>query len=115
VQELDLSTNTMEVKDGPKYVKSFQSCRVRITTKIPLAMEKFEVLPQLGRFTLRDEGRTIGVGKILKYKPHKVESNIQVAGAVSAAAKDKNEALVFDMETGETSKQKKALESVAEE
>jgi hypothetical protein len=26
-------------------------------------------MPQLGRFTLRDEGRTIAVGKVLKYKP----------------------------------------------
>jgi len=43
-----------------------------------MAMEKFENLPQLGRFTLRDEGRTIAVGKITKYKPHKVVSSIQV-------------------------------------
>jgi len=28
-------------------------------------------MPQLGRFTLRDEGRTIAVGKVLKYKPAK--------------------------------------------
>jgi translation elongation factor EF-1alpha len=41
-----------------------------------LAIEKFETIPQLGRFTLRDEGRTIAAGKILKYKPHKVESSI---------------------------------------
>jgi translation elongation factor EF-1alpha len=26
----------------------------------------------MGRFTLRDEGKTIAVGKILKYKPAKV-------------------------------------------
>jgi len=28
-------------------------------------------MPQLGRFTLRDEGKTIGVGKVLRYKPSK--------------------------------------------
>ena len=28
--------------------------------------ETFEACPQLGRFTLRDEGKTIGIGKILK-------------------------------------------------
>jgi hypothetical protein len=71
----------------------------------------------LGRFTLRDEGRTIAVGKILKYKPHKVESSIQVAGlpAGTSKAADKNEALVFDMESGQTSTAKKALDSIAEE
>jgi translation elongation factor EF-1alpha len=26
----------------------------------------------MGRFTLRDEGKTIAVGKVLKYKPAKV-------------------------------------------
>jgi hypothetical protein len=29
----------------------------------------------MGRFTLRDEGKTIAVGKILKYKPVKVYDN----------------------------------------
>jgi peptide chain release factor subunit 3 len=29
-------------------------------------MEPFKRFPQLGRFTLRDEGRTIAVGKVLK-------------------------------------------------
>jgi hypothetical protein len=28
-------------------------------------------MPQLGRFTIRDEGRTIAVGKVLRYKPAK--------------------------------------------
>ena len=30
------------------------------------AMEPFKRFPQLGRFTLRDEGRTVAVGKVLK-------------------------------------------------
>ena len=105
-----------------KFIKSGQQCRVRISTRLPLAMEKFEVLPQLGRFTLRDEGRTIAVGKILKYKPHKVQSSIQVAGtpasqnqAQAAATSDKCEALVFDMETGKESKAAKKLDAIAEE
>jgi hypothetical protein len=29
----------------------------------------------MGRFTLRDEGKTIAVGKVLKYKPVKVFAN----------------------------------------
>lgn len=65
-----------ETNEKAKFIKSMQQCRVRISTRTPLAMEKYEVLPQMGRFTLRDEGRTIAVGKILKYKPHKVLSTI---------------------------------------
>lgn len=109
VTEKNLATGALETKEQPKFIKSFSQCRVRISTKVPIAIEKFEVLPQLGRFTLRDEGRTIAVGKILKYKPCKVETTIQVAGStagettpkqVDTKVADKNEALVFDMETG---------------
>jgi len=31
-----------------------------------LCVERFEDYPQLGRFTLRDQGQTIGIGKIIK-------------------------------------------------
>jgi len=41
---------------------------VRITSKNPLCLEKYDTMPQLGRFTLRDEGRTIATGKINKVK-----------------------------------------------
>lgn len=54
-QEKNLATGAMETKEAPKFVKGFQSCKVRISTKVPIAIEKFDVLPQLGRFTLRDE------------------------------------------------------------
>jgi peptide chain release factor subunit 3 len=27
-------------------------------------------VPQLGRFTLRDEGKTVAIGKVLKLKPY---------------------------------------------
>jgi len=44
---------------------------VIISTKSPhpLCCEKAETMPHLGRFTLRDEGKTIGSGKILRVKP----------------------------------------------
>jgi peptide chain release factor subunit 3 len=34
-------------------------------------LEKAAEMPSLGRFTLRDEGKTIAVGKVMKYKPYK--------------------------------------------
>lgn len=81
IKELDNISGQMVTNDKAKFARSHQQVRVRVSTKAPLAMEKFETLPQMGRFTLRDEGRTIAVGKITKYKPHKVVSSIQVKGA----------------------------------
>jgi translation elongation factor EF-1alpha len=37
----------------------------------PIALEKHNVIPKLGSFILRDESFTIGVGKVIKYKPVK--------------------------------------------
>lgn len=35
-----------------------------IETLEPVCVERFQDYPQLGRFTLRDEGRTIAIGKV---------------------------------------------------
>jgi hypothetical protein len=35
----------------------------------------------MGRFTLRDEGKTIAIGKVLKYKPVKIANAfVPIAG-----------------------------------
>ena len=34
-----------------------------------MALEKDDVIERLGTFILRDQGKTIGIGKVLKYKP----------------------------------------------
>ena len=34
-----------------------------------MALEKYDVIERLGTFILRDQGKTIGIGKVLKYKP----------------------------------------------
>ena len=41
-------------------------CVCVLKTTRTICVEKFENLQQLGRFTLRDEGRTIGIGKVLR-------------------------------------------------
>eukprot|EP00457_Paulinella_chromatophora_P001035 gb/GEZN01001037.1/.p1 GENE.gb/GEZN01001037.1/~~gb/GEZN01001037.1/.p1 ORF type:complete len:535 (-),score=92.25 gb/GEZN01001037.1/:370-1974(-) len=47
-------------------IKSNQACHIILQLEHAVALESFLDFPQLGRFTLRDEGTTIGVGKILK-------------------------------------------------
>ena len=39
---------------------------VQLAVEKPICVELFSDVPQLGRFTLRDEGRTIAIGKIIK-------------------------------------------------
>lgn len=41
-------------------------CMCRIALDRPVCIETFETLPAMGRFTLRDEGRTIAIGKVTK-------------------------------------------------
>lgn len=35
-----------------------------IESTLPICVERFVDYPQLGRFTLRDEGRTVAIGKV---------------------------------------------------
>eukprot|EP00825_Cyclidium_porcatum_P016589 TRINITY_DN1955_c0_g1_i1.p1 TRINITY_DN1955_c0_g1~~TRINITY_DN1955_c0_g1_i1.p1 ORF type:complete len:386 (-),score=76.37 TRINITY_DN1955_c0_g1_i1:97-1254(-) len=51
------------------FLKSLDQGCVIISSEKYLCLEKFEKIPQLGRFTLRDENKTIGFGEVLKYKP----------------------------------------------
>ena len=60
----------------------------RIQTRVPIPLEKHDVIPQMGRFTLRDEGKTIALGKVLKYKP--VNTNIFANLAALAQQQEKN-------------------------
>ena len=45
-----------------KFLKSGDQGKVVIKVPKPICLEKYEFMPNLGRFTLRDEGKTIGFG-----------------------------------------------------
>jgi peptide chain release factor subunit 3 len=64
LEKLNSKTGKPESK-LPKFVQSKDFVIAHLTTTRPIAIEKFDDFSQLGRFTLRDEGRTIAVGKIL--------------------------------------------------
>jgi peptide chain release factor subunit 3 len=61
----------------PKCVKSFSKIIAKIQTKTPICLEKFEDSSNLGRFSLRDEGKTIAIGRVINYKPAKIVLQIQ--------------------------------------
>jgi len=67
-----LDVKTKEKKKA-KFVKSGNIAFVRIRTDKPVCMETFDKVPQLGRFTLRDEGRTIAIGKVIKLPDKRVK------------------------------------------
>ena len=58
-------------KTRPRFVKQDQVCIARLRAAGTLCLETFKDFPQMGRFTLRDEGKTIAIGKVLKLVPDK--------------------------------------------
>jgi elongation factor 1-alpha len=50
------------VEEKPKSLKTGDSALVRLAPLRPLCIEPYSVIPQLGRFAIRDMGTTIGAG-----------------------------------------------------
>ncbi|BGP34949.1 translation termination factor GTPase eRF3 [Rhodotorula toruloides] len=50
----------------PQFAKKGMKIIARIDVAGPISLEKFSDHPQLGRFTLRDEGKTVAIGKVTK-------------------------------------------------
>nr|BAN39666.1 guanine nucleotide regulatory protein, putative [Entamoeba histolytica] len=53
-------------KKNPPFLRSGSVGNVVIKTAKPICIEPYELFPQLGRFTLRDAGKTIAFGKIIR-------------------------------------------------
>ena len=121
--EKDPNTGEEVKKDMPKYTRNYARCLVRLSMKTPIPVEKIGECAALGRFTLRDEGKTIAVGRVTRYIPFNKDRSAIVraaqakaaAAAASEASADKVAPVVFNMETGETEAQKPALTGIAED
>lgn len=53
-------------KTRPRFVKQDQIAIMRLEAAGVICLDQFKLFPQMGRFTLRDEGKTIAIGKVLK-------------------------------------------------
>ncbi|KAG5319434.1 ERF3A factor, partial [Pseudoatta argentina] len=53
-------------KTRPRFVKQDQVAIMRIECAGVICLERFKLFQQMGRFTLRDENKTIAIGKVLK-------------------------------------------------
>ncbi|PFH46322.1 hypothetical protein AMATHDRAFT_77721 [Amanita thiersii Skay4041] len=60
-------------KKPPQFAKKGQKIVALVETTASVCVERFADYPQLGRFTLRDEGRTVAIGKITKLIEKSVE------------------------------------------
>jgi len=68
IDSLDPKTG-QSIEKFPKYAANKSILIVHFKVAKPVCMEKFNDFQQLGRFTLRDEGKTIAFGKVLATAP----------------------------------------------
>jgi len=61
------------VEKNPQFIKAGQSAIIRFKPIKPMVVEKFRDFPALGRFAMRDMGKTVGIGVVIDVKPMKVE------------------------------------------
>lgn len=69
---MDKKTNE---KKKARFVKQDEKAILRFESSELFCLEPFKTLPQLGRFTLRDEGKTIAIGKVVKVVSGTAEAN----------------------------------------
>jgi peptide chain release factor subunit 3 len=65
----ELSKKGKVLATQPKFLREGSIGIVRIKLKDVTALEKIEEFPGLARFTLRDRGKTLAIGKVLRLKP----------------------------------------------
>lgn len=72
VAKLDPRTGN-PIEQNPQFIKAGDTAIVKFKPIKPLVIEKFSDFPQLGRFAMRDMGRTVGIGIVTDIKPAKIE------------------------------------------
>ncbi|TXT62457.1 MAG: Elongation factor 1-alpha [Promethearchaeota archaeon] len=60
-KKLDQKTGAV-IEDSPKFIKKNEAAIVQLSPIKKLCLEKYEEIPELGRFAIRDMGRTVAVG-----------------------------------------------------
>jgi elongation factor 1-alpha len=71
VSKIDPRTGK-EIEKNPQFIKQGEFAVVRFKPIKPLVVEKYADFPQLGRFAMRDMGKTVGIGQVIDVKPASV-------------------------------------------
>jgi len=61
------------IEKNPAFIKQGDAAVVRFKPIKPLVIEKYSEFPPLGRFAMRDMGKTVGIGVVIDVKPMKIE------------------------------------------
>ncbi|KAK0553569.1 translation termination factor GTPase eRF3 [Tilletia horrida] len=69
----------------PQFAKKGMKIVALIETAQPVCVERYTDNPQLGRFTIRDEGITVAIGKVSKIHQDAAAAAAVAAGATAAA------------------------------
>ncbi len=72
ISKLDPRTG-QTIEQKPQFIKQGDVAMVRLKPLKPVVVEKFSEFPALGRFALRDMGRTIAAGQVVEIKPAQVQ------------------------------------------
>jgi peptide chain release factor subunit 3 len=65
LHKLEKGTNRKS-KKAPAFAKKGMKVIAVLETPVPVCIEPYDQYPQLGRFTLRDQGVTVAIGKVTK-------------------------------------------------
>ena len=72
VQKLDPRTGAV-IEDHPKFLKTGDVAIVKLKPIKPVVVEKYSDFPPLGRFAVRDSGRTVAAGVVIDVKPVEIK------------------------------------------
>ncbi len=61
-----------ELEKNPQFIKQGDIAIVKFKPIKPLVAEKYSDFPGLGRFAMRDMGKTVGIGQVIEVKPVQV-------------------------------------------
>ncbi|MGC8975145.1 MAG: translation elongation factor EF-1 subunit alpha [Thermoprotei archaeon] len=72
VGKLDPKTGQIAEKN-PQFIKVGESAIMKFQPIKPMVVEKYSEIPQLGRFAMRDMGKTVGIGVIIDVVPAEIK------------------------------------------
>ncbi len=72
VGRLDPKTGQIAEKN-PQFIKVGESAIMKFQPIKPMVIEKYSDIPQLGRFAMRDMGKTVGIGVIIDVVPAEIK------------------------------------------
>ncbi len=72
IAKLDPRTGKV-LERNPPFIKMGDVAIIKFAPIKPMVIEKFSEFPQLGRFAMRDMGKTVGIGVVTDVVPAKVE------------------------------------------